>query len=205
MLAWFCSGSILTGMAAPGAPAHRATSWPVREREMICQPAVGDIESETLQCTALPPTQWPVHLDTKLMVHKPVVSQTQHHPCHTEKKQYTNSTGYEPVQLFTFPMILALMTNMIIPDSQQNKVYIWLAHIRASRAHQGWISYFSVITRFGSSNLDSQRGYCPLYWKFSGAESTVRSFLNTQGVDWSFPDHSEWKVTKNGTSGFSSS
>lgn len=85
---------------------------------------------------------------------------------------------------------------MVIPCSQQNKVYTWLVHIRASRADQGWISYFSVIIKFSSSNLDSQRGSCPLYWKFLGTESTVRSFLNAQGVDRSFPDNPEWKVIK---------
>lgn len=146
-------------------------------REMICQPAVVEIKSESLQCTVFPPTQSPVHLDTKLTVHKPVVSQTQWPPCHKEKKQHKNSTENEPVQLFTFPMILALMTNMIIPYSQQNKVYIWLVHIWASRAHEGWISYFFVIIKFGSSNLHSQRSSCPLYWKFLGTESTVRSFF----------------------------
>lgn len=85
---------------------------------------------------------------------------------------------------------------MVIPCSQQNKVYTWLVHVQASRADQGWISYFSVIIKFSSSNLDSQRGSCPLYWKFLGAESTVRSFLNAQGVDRSFPDNPEWKVIK---------
>lgn len=167
-------------------------AWPpdAYERDDV-QPAVGDIESESLQGTVFPPTQSPAHLDTKLMAHKPVLSQTQCPPCHKEKKQHKISTGNEPVELFTFPMILALMTNIIIPYSQQNKVYIWLVHIRASRAHEVWISYFSVIIKFGSSNLDSQRGSCPLYWRFRGTESTVRSFLNAQGVDWSFPDHSE--------------
>lgn len=98
MLAWFRAGSILIGMAAPGEPAHHATSCPVWE--LICQPAVGDTKSEPLQCTMTQShcsAQCPVHLHTKLMVHQLVFSQTWCPPCHKEKKQLTDSTGNEPV------------------------------------------------------------------------------------------------------------